>query len=75
MNSKVTEGSPFNYKYTYSVVPSVKGDKIYLEEFHESFNNLRKDHYQLVLDLKEKAVREALIALGWTPPPDGSNVE
>lgn len=28
-------------------------------------------HYRTVVDTKDQMIRDALIRLGWTPPPDG----
>lgn len=44
------------------------------ETVTEASMNLRKElvskHYRQVMDTKDQMIREALIKLGWTPPPD-----
>ena len=32
------------------------------------------NHYKEIINLKEKMIRDALIALGWTPPVASNNV-
>jgi hypothetical protein len=34
----------------------------------EKMDGIITNHYKEILDLKEKMVRDSLIALGWTPP-------
>lgn len=39
----------------------------------EKMDGMITRHYMEILDLKEKVVRNALIALGWTPPVASNN--
>jgi len=34
----------------------------------EKMDGMITNHYKEIIDLKEKMIRDALIALGWTPP-------
>lgn len=38
--------------------------------FEEELNGLKATWQKMVMQTQEQAVREGLIALGWTPPPD-----
>jgi hypothetical protein len=39
-------------------------------DVQEKMNDVVVNHYKEVINLKEKVIREALIALGWTPPDE-----
>ena len=45
----------------------IADDKILLE-VHSTLNGMRNDVTRRVIDTQEQQVRDALIALGWTPP-------
>lgn len=52
-----------NNKLTYAVTPEIVGGETIsiMEEINGQF-------YKTVINLKEKAIQDALIALGWKPP-------
>ena len=53
-------------KMSFEVLPSIiEGRFIKLET---RVNDVRQDFYSHLIDTQEKAVHEALIKLGWTPP-------
>lgn len=39
----------------------------------DKMNEAIVNHYKEIIDLKEKMIRDALIALGWTPPVASNN--
>lgn len=45
------------------------GDLI-ISELTSTFNGVTSRLYMDVLDTKDESVREALIEMGWTPPPE-----
>ena len=45
----------------------IADDKILLE-VHSTLNGIRDDVMRRVMDTQEQQIRDALIALGWTPP-------
>ena len=58
-----------NFKY--EVETLIKDDTI-LQAVYSDFEGVRERLFSEILDLREAATREALIKLGWTPPPEGS---
>lgn len=58
-------------KIDIKVVPEITGKTITIDTF---LGDMTERIHRKVLDTEEKAIRESLIALGWTPPPD-SRVE
>ena len=54
-------------KFTYNFKQTIDyKNKTITHEFEDALKRLTKE----VVDTKNKAVREALIKLGWTPPPE-----
>ena len=39
----------------------------------EKMDGMITNHYKEIINLKEKMIRDALIALGWTPPVASNN--
>lgn len=53
------------------VVTRFNADLIEVSEYHTyDLDDLRQRVTTQIIKLKDKQVREALIALGWTPPPE-----
>lgn len=47
----------------------IEGDKIIQDTYYEDIHTkLRQDLGRKIIDLQEQGIKEALIALGWTPP-------
>lgn len=42
-----------------------------LSELTSTFNGVTNWLYMDIINTQDQKVREALIAMGWTPPPDG----
>lgn len=59
-----------DHKLTYKAKPEIVDDQIVCirEELNGRFSHL-------VVDTREKAIRDGLIALGWTPPTPTGNGE
>jgi hypothetical protein len=59
-----------DYALRYEVITKIDnpGEKIY-QETYMVFNNVRERVYSDILNLKEAGIKEALIKMGWTPPP------
>ena len=54
-----------NTKLTYKATPEI--DDMGFLNIREEINGRFQT---MIVDTREKAIREALITLGWTPPPD-----
>ena len=66
-------------KRTVELKASIQGASILIDEMiHEPCTDVLQGaaqrHYRQVLDTKDALVREALIKLGWTPPPETPSV-
>lgn len=48
-------------------------DISYISKSHFDMHDIVVNHYQQIVDFKDKTIREALIKLGWTPPPTTPN--
>ena len=53
------------YKITYEID---KDEILILTTMQNSINKMVKETSRMLIKTKDKAVREALIELGWTPP-------
>jgi len=53
----------------YKLDTSIKND-IITQELFKKEENLKERISTWVLNARERSVRDALIKLGWTPPPD-----
>ena len=42
----------------------------FITEEKSDMENMTKQMYEQLIDFKEKAIKEALIELGWTPPKE-----
>jgi hypothetical protein len=67
-----------NAEYTCEIKTAFNKDRIesWLE-FKDNFStekDLISQHTKQIINLREQSIREALIKLGWTPPPE-ENVE
>jgi len=65
-------------EYTYEVKTAFNRYRIeswveYKDDFSMN-QSLIKDHTKQIIYLRDQGIREALIKLGWTPPPE-ENVE
>ena len=45
-------------------------DKVITQEVEVTYDGIVFNFYKVVVDTKEKQMREALISLGWTPPDE-----
>ena len=60
--------------FRYSIVPElIDQQKVVLHEHHNLHNIMdekMREFQQTIVETRDKAIREALIALGWTPPQE-----
>jgi len=56
-------------RYGVKTTPDLFTGRIEQKVFSE-FQGVRETLWREILDTKEQHVREALIRLGWTPPPE-----
>ena len=52
----------------FEVTTKIIADEKILFAVHSTLNGIRNDVMRRVMDTQEQQIRDALIALGWTPP-------
>ena len=55
-------------EHGFEVVTTPQADGKIVQEAYGVFNDIREQMIRRVMDTQEYQIREALIALGWTPP-------
>lgn len=63
------DGDSFN-KLCHGIDVTFNQDEIRIENKVTGANGIMKRHYTEIITLKEQKIRDALIALGWTPPKE-----
>lgn len=58
-------------RYEVKVIPN--NDKTIYMETASTMNGIRDVISREIMDTKDKRIKDALIALGWTPPPELAN--
>lgn len=56
-----------NFGLDTKLIPRINGDAIEIQEISVGMIN---QHWVSVINTRDRMVREALIAMGWTPPTD-----
>lgn len=60
----------------YKITPEITSPTSFLlheEEWTDPVGNLFHQYKTAIIETREKAIREGLIALGWVPPPETNN--
>lgn len=74
----MSEPNPLGEKFGYSIHPEpdfVNGVLKIESQIHSSSQDVATVLYREVLDTKETMVRNFLISLGWTPPPESCKMQ
>lgn len=69
MNFPDHDAEPPGIKLRFTATPQTNGDIFLTTERKDLFGSYQRMMHVEILRTKDAAVRQALIAMGWTPPP------